>query len=69
MRTSADVIINKFGGIHSTARALNHKSASTVSGWRSRGFIPGKQQQKVWDAAKKEGVKLMLADFAAVYKK
>lgn len=68
MTTQADTIIAKFGGIHATARALKHENTSTVQGWRMRGFIPGKQHQKVWDAARKAGVKLDLADFAAVYK-
>lgn len=69
MKNHADVIIRKFGGIHATARALGHPSASTVQGWRMRGFIPSKQHQKVWDAAKKAEVKLNLADFAAINKK
>lgn len=62
----ADRIISKFGGINAMARALGHKNASTVQGWRDRGAIPAKQHVAVWEAAKANDIDLSLADFAAV---
>lgn len=66
MSTQAERIINKFGGINAMARALGHKNASTVQGWKDRGTIPAKQHQPVWEAAQARGIEISLSDFAAV---
>lgn len=62
----AERIINKFGGINPMARALGHQNASTVQGWNERGFIPAKQHQAIWDAARRMGIKIELHEFAAI---
>lgn len=59
-------IIDRFGGIAPLARILGHKNASTVQGWKEKGFIPSRQHQAVWDAAQERGIKLDLSEFAAV---
>ncbi len=59
----AEVIISKFGGINPLARALGHKNASTVQGWKERGFIPSRQQALVLRAAKDNDIELSAADF------
>jgi hypothetical protein len=64
--SQSERIIDKFGGINPMARALGHQNASTVQGWRERGFIPAKQHQAVWDAARRAGIKIELHEFAAV---
>jgi hypothetical protein len=66
MDTQAKKIIEKFGGVYPLARALGHKNPTTVQGWLSRGFIPPRQHDPIWEAAKRDGVALSLADFAAV---
>jgi hypothetical protein len=64
--TQAERIIEKFGGVNELARALGHRNPTTVSGWRLRGFIPPRQHDPIWQAARRAGVDLVLADFAAV---
>lgn len=64
--SQAKRIIDKFGGIYPLARALGHKNPTTVQGWLVRGFVPPRQHEPVWEAAKREGIDLSLADFAAV---
>lgn len=66
MDTQAKKIIDKFGGVYPLARALGHKNPTTVQGWLSRGFVPPRQHEPVWEAAKREGIDLSLSDFAAV---
>ena len=65
MDTQAKRIIDKFGGVYPLARALGHKNPTTVQGWLSRGFVPPRQHDPVWEAAKREGIDLSLAGFAA----
>lgn len=64
--SQADRIIDKFGGINAMARALGHKNASTVQGWKERGAIPSKQHVAVWEAAKIHNIEMDLSEFAAV---
>ena len=64
--TQSQRIIEKFGGVYPLSRALGHKNPTTVQGWLSRGFIPPRQHDAVWNAAQAEGVAIDLADFAAV---
>ena len=59
----AEWIINKFGGINATARACGHASASTVQGWKERGWIPQDRHREVFDAAKRRNVALTPEDF------
>lgn len=66
MDSQAKRIIQKFGGVNPLARALGHRNPTTVQGWMNRGFIPPRQHNGVWEAAQREGVDLLLADFAAV---
>lgn len=66
METQAKRIIDKFGGVYPLARALGHKNPTTVQGWLSRGFVPPRQHEPVWEAAQREGIDLVLSDFAAV---
>jgi hypothetical protein len=66
MDTQAKRIIEKFGGVYPLARALGHRNPTTVQGWLSRGFIPPRQHEPIWEAAKRDGVAVSLADFAAV---
>jgi hypothetical protein len=66
MDTQARKIINKFGGVYPLARALGHKNPTTVQGWLSRGFVPPRQHERIWEAAQRDGIELSLADFAAI---
>jgi hypothetical protein len=66
MDTQAKKIITKFGGVYPLARALGHKNPTTVQGWLSRGFVPPRQHERIWDAAKRDGIDLSLSDFAAI---
>jgi hypothetical protein len=66
MDSQAKKIIDKFGGVYPLSRALGHRNPTTVQGWLSRGFIPPRQHEPIWEAAKRESVELSLADFAAV---
>jgi len=59
----ADRIIGRFGGLQATAKALEHRHATTVQGWKERGYIPGKQIPAVLKAAHKLGIKIELSDF------
>lgn len=61
--TQADHVIGILGGVNATARLLGHRNASTVQGWVERGFIPGKQQKPVLDAAREAGLPLTEKDF------
>lgn len=63
MRSIADAIIEKFGGLTGLAKALGHKHPTTVQGWRRRGLIPAQQQAKVLEAARKKGIALGPSDF------
>ncbi|MGO4125697.1 carph-isopro domain-containing protein [Inquilinus sp. YAF38] len=60
---ACDDIIDRFGGLTSLARALGHKHASTVQGWKQRGVIPALRQQEVLNAALRLGIDLSPADF------
>ena len=59
----AQRIIGRFGGLTAMARALGHKNPTTVQGWKLRGVIPPKQQQKVLDAGQSLPEPLTPADF------
>lgn len=59
----ADHIIAKFGSMAALAKALGHRHATTVQGWKDRGYIPAPRQQEVLDAAQRHGVDLTHADF------
>ena len=59
----AESIIAKFGGIRPMTRILGFRNASQVQGWKERGYIPARQQQRVLDAARCEGIELTPADF------
>lgn len=54
-------VIDAFGGLSATARALGHENVTTVQGWRERGSIPKWRWTEVYSAAAKEGVELPAA--------
>ena len=56
-------IIDAFGGVTALARALGHKNATTVQGWKSSDRIPPWRRQAIVEAACKVGIKLP-SDFA-----
>jgi len=61
--TQADYIISKFGGIRPMARALGHKSPSTVQYWKKTGWISAPQQSVVLEVAARDGISLSHSDF------
>jgi hypothetical protein len=63
MMNPARYIIEKFGGLSATARALGHRNASTVQGWWERGVIPARQQPHVLEASRRLKVGITPADF------
>lgn len=63
METPASRIIEKFGGISATARALGHKYPSRVQYWKEQGVIPAREQPKVLEVARDLGIELAPADF------
>jgi len=62
-QTQADRVIHRFGGVNATARACRHKNASTVQGWKKRGWIPQRRWPEVLEAARREAVALTERDF------
>lgn len=64
--TQAEKVIARFGGVCATARALGHKHASTVQGWKKTGFIPGKHHETIWNAARELNVGLEATDFLTI---
>lgn len=56
-------IIDKFGGINAMARALGHRNASTVQGWKATGFIPARRQSHVLETAQRLGLNVTPSDF------
>ncbi|MBB4212824.1 hypothetical protein EV659_1208 [Rhodothalassium salexigens DSM 2132] len=61
--TQAEKIIEAFGGISPMARRLGHRHASTVQGWKERGFIPVRRHVEVLTAAREHGIPLQPEDF------
>jgi hypothetical protein len=64
--TQADRIIQKFGTVTRLARALGHPHATTVQAWKKRGFIPQRQHEAVYEAAKRECIPLEPSDFSVI---
>lgn len=60
---TAEYVIDKFGGLSATAKALGHTNATTVQGWKMRGIIPARQQPLLLEAAKKLRISLKPEDF------
>jgi hypothetical protein len=54
----AERVIQAFGGSTRLARALGHRSASTVDSWRRAGRIPHWRRDEIAAAAASEGVRL-----------
>jgi len=63
--TSAQTIIEKFGGTRRCAAAVG-KAPSTVQSWKDSGFIPARHQAMVLEAARSLGIELSPSDFIAV---
>jgi hypothetical protein len=61
--TMTSKIIEAFGGVTALSRALGHKNATTVQGWKKSDKIPPWRHKAIVDAAAEVGVKLPL-DFA-----
>ena len=55
--TPAEYVIEVFGGVRATARAIGY-DPSSVSRWKRTGKIPSASQPRLLDAAKKSGLKL-----------
>ena len=53
---SPDEVIAAFGGLVKTQRALGHKHASTVFGWKKNNKVPHWRYPEILAAARKEGV-------------
>lgn len=53
-----DLIIERFGGLSSMARILNHKHPTTIQGWRDAGKIPSWRIHEIKAAAKAEGIEV-----------
>lgn len=62
----APSVIAKFGGIAALARKLGHENASTVQGWKERGFIPVRHHVALLDLAHREGVDLTAGQLSGV---
>lgn len=55
-------IIRKFGTQERLAEALSVRQ-SVIAGWKRRGVIPARQQQRVLQAAQALGIELAPKDF------
>jgi hypothetical protein len=65
--SQADRIIGKFGGITRMSRALGEGYYPTlISGWKRRRVIPQEHHQKIYDAAKRDGIPLDPRDFLMI---
>jgi hypothetical protein len=63
MLNPAQLVIEKFGGLSATARAVgNGTTRQIVKGWEKRGVIPTKRQPQVLEAAQRESIELSPAD-------
>lgn len=51
-------VIQAFGGLSKTAKALRHRNVTTVQGWRDRGHIPAYRFAEIREAAVREKVDL-----------
>lgn len=67
-KSPADIVIEKFGGVRATARALELNSSS-VSRWRAPaekrgldGRVPSKHQATILRLARARGIDLTAAD-------
>lgn len=56
--TVADLVIESFGGLAKTAKALGHRHASTVFGWQKKGSIPRWRRAEILAAADRERISL-----------
>lgn len=61
--SQADHVIGKLNGVNSAARILGHRNASTVQGWKKRGYVPANRQREVLVKARAAGVDLGPLDF------
>lgn len=61
--SQAEHVIGKLGGVNSAARVLGHRNASTVQGWKTRGFVPASRQEEVLTKANAAGIALSPLDF------
>lgn len=56
--SQAEAVIQAFGGLSATARALGHHHASTVHGWLRSGRIPRWRTNEIIAAAQRLHVEL-----------
>lgn len=66
--TPSERIIGAFGGVCEMARKLTEAGGkpvpvTTVSSWKTAGYIPSKRQQAVLDCAHRHGIAITPADF------
>ncbi len=57
-RSIGQEVVAAFGGLTKAARALKHKSVTTVDGWQRSGRIPYWRYDEILTAAKSEDVAL-----------
>ncbi len=55
---NAQRIIDRFGGLTKTARALGHRHVTTVQGWKNKGSIPSWRMFEIEAAADRLGIDL-----------
>ena len=61
--SQAEHVIGKLGGVNAAARLLGHRSASTVQGWKQRGYVPANRQKEVLEKAVAAGIDITERDF------
>lgn len=54
----AQDVVDAFGGLTKTAKALQHKSCSTIFYWIQAGHIPRWRYGEIENAASNKGIKL-----------
>ena len=67
MRTAADIVIERFGGLTATAKALaNGVTRQAVWGWWERGAVPIRRVPEVVAAARRLGIRLSAEELTGV---
>jgi hypothetical protein len=56
--SEAETVIEAFGGLTKTARALGHRNVTTVQWWKKSGRIPAWRRPEIRAAAKRAGLLL-----------
>jgi hypothetical protein len=51
-------VLDAFGGLTATSRALGHRNPTTVQGWKQSGRIPPWRKSEIEAAAQRLGIKM-----------